>query len=97
MVRLAHKERSGEEFLLLMNDIESRFGEAVAGITMGLCNISELKVKTAKEQASNFRDLIVSYSQDPRVILIKLADRLEVMRSLDIFPARSTARRAGRA
>ena len=86
VVRLAHKERSGEEFLLLMNDIESRFGEAVAGITMGLCNISELKVKTAKEQASNFRDLIVSYSQDPRVILIKLADRLEVMRSLDIFP-----------
>ena len=86
VVRLAHKERSGEEFLLLMNDIESRFGEAVAGITMGLCNISELKVKTAKEQASNFRDLIVSYSQDPRVILIKLADRLEVMRSLAIFP-----------
>ena len=51
-----------------------------------MCNISELKLKVAKEQAENFRDLLVSYSEDPRVILIKLADRLEVMRSLEIFP-----------
>ena len=56
------------------------------GITVGLANISELKLKVAKEQADNFRDLIVSYSEDPRVNLIKLADRLEVMRSLAIFP-----------
>ena len=56
------------------------------GITLGLANISELKLKVAKEQADNFRDLIVSYSEDPRVILIKLADRLEVMRSLEMFP-----------
>ena len=86
VVRIAHKELPADEFLALMGDVKSRFGEEVAGITMGLCNISELKVKTATEQASNFRDLIVSYSRDPRVILIKLADRLEVMRSLDIFP-----------
>ncbi len=86
VVRLAHKQRPAEEFLALMNDIRARFGEAVAGITTGLANISELKLKAAKEQADNFRDLIVSYSEDPRVILIKLADRLEVMRSLDIFP-----------
>lgn len=86
VVRIAHKQQSQEKFLALMNDLRSRFGEQVAGITMGLCNISELKLKVAKEQAGNFRDLIVSYSEDPRVILIKLADRLEVMRSLDIFP-----------
>ncbi len=86
VVRIAHKQQSQEEFLALMDDLRSRFGEQVAGITMGLCNISELKLKVAKEQAGNFRDLIVSYSEDPRVILIKLADRLEVMRSLDIFP-----------
>ena len=86
VVRIAHKQQSQEEFLALMNNLRSRFGEQVAGITMGLCNISELKLKVAKEQAGNFRDLIVSYSEDPRVILIKLADRLEVMRSLDIFP-----------
>ena len=86
VVRIAHKELTSEDFLLLIESIKSRFGEEVAGITMGMCNISELKVKTSKEQASDFRDMIVAYSEDPRVILIKLADRLEVMRSLDIFP-----------
>ena len=86
VVRIAHKERPGEEFLAMMADLRSRFGDEVAGITLALSNISQLKVKTAKEQASDFRDLIVTYSEDPRVILIKLADRLEVMRSLEIFP-----------
>ena len=86
VVRIAHKQLPAEEFLTLTADIRNRFGEQVVGITMGLSNISELRLKVAKEQADNFRDLIVSYSEDPRVILIKLADRLEVMRSLDIFP-----------
>ena len=86
VVRIAHKELPAEEFLALTADIRARFGEQVVGITMGLSNISELKLKVAKEQADNFRDLIVSYSEDPRVILIKLADRLEVMRSLEMFP-----------
>ncbi|MBQ5878622.1 MAG: bifunctional (p)ppGpp synthetase/guanosine-3',5'-bis(diphosphate) 3'-pyrophosphohydrolase, partial [Alistipes sp.] len=86
VVRLGHKELSAEEFLTLTTEIEERFGKEVVGITVGLANISSLKLKVAHEQAENFRDLIVSYSEDPRVILIKLADRLEVMRSLAIFP-----------
>jgi len=86
VVRLAHKNLPAEEFLALTEEIRARFGEEVVGIAVGLANISELKLKAAKEQADNFRDLIVSYSEDPRVILIKLADRLEVMRSLEIFP-----------
>ena len=86
VVRMAHKQLPAAEFLTLMEDIRARFGEEVAGITIGLANISKLRLKEAKEQADNFRDLIVSYSEDPRVILIKLADRLEVMRSLEIFP-----------
>ncbi|MBQ1222569.1 MAG: bifunctional (p)ppGpp synthetase/guanosine-3',5'-bis(diphosphate) 3'-pyrophosphohydrolase [Alistipes sp.] len=86
VVRLGHKELSAEEFLALTTQIEERFGKEVVGITVGLANISSLKLKVAHEQAENFRDLIVSYSEDPRVILIKLADRLEVMRSLAIFP-----------
>ena len=77
VVRLAHKQLPAEEFLALTADIRDRFGEQVVGITMGLANISELRLKVAKEQADNFRDLLVSYSEDPRVILIKLADRLE--------------------
>ena len=86
VVRLCHKEQSPDEFMALTEQIRSEFGEQAAGIAMGLCNISDIKLKISKEQASDFRDMLVSYSKDPRVILIKLADRLEVMRSLDIFP-----------
>ncbi len=86
VVRIAHKRLPAEEFLSLTDGIGNRFGKEAVGITVGLANISELKLKVASEQAENFRDLIVSYSEDPRVILIKLADRLEVMRSLAIFP-----------
>ncbi|MBQ6582025.1 MAG: bifunctional (p)ppGpp synthetase/guanosine-3',5'-bis(diphosphate) 3'-pyrophosphohydrolase, partial [Alistipes sp.] len=67
-------------------EIRERFGEPVLGIIVGLCKISNIKLKVSKEQANDFRDMLVSYSVDPRVILIKLADRLEVMRSLNIFP-----------
>ena len=86
VVRLCHKEQSPEEFLALTEAIRTEFSEQAAGIAVGLCNISDIKLKISKEQASDFRDMLVSYSEDPRVILIKLADRLEVMRSLDIFP-----------
>lgn len=70
------------------------FGEECIGILKGLCDISDVDTKVSNEQAENFRDLIVSYSTDPRVILIKLADRLEVMRSLGIFPADKRSKKA---
>ncbi|MDE7450823.1 MAG: HD domain-containing protein, partial [Alistipes sp.] len=71
VVRLAHKQLPADDFLQLTQEIQTRFGEQVVGITVGLANISELKLKISSEQANNFRDLIVSYSTDPRVILIK--------------------------
>ena len=73
---------------MLTATIRQEFGEEVLGIALALSKISEIRLKTSKEQASDFRDMIVSYSEDPRVILIKLADRLEVMRSLAMFPAK---------
>ncbi len=85
VVRLADKRRD-DNLVALLEEIRTLFGEQVVGITVGLANISSIKLKASKEQASDFRDMIVSYSEDPRVILIKLADRLEVMRSLSIFP-----------
>ena len=85
VIRIANKERP-EEVEPLSHEIRERFGEPVLGIIVGLCKISNIKLKVSKEQANDFRDMLVSYSVDPRVILIKLADRLEVMRSLDIFP-----------
>lgn len=61
------------------------FGNEVCRIVEGLNKISKIDIKTTNLQVDNFRKLIVSYSNDPRVTLIKLADRLEVMRSLSFF------------
>ena len=85
-VRIAAQKNDEEALNALLTQIKEQFGEEVVGIVIGLANISELKLNTQKEQASNFRDMIVAYSSDPRVILIKLADRLEVMRSIEMFP-----------
>jgi len=67
-------------------EVGTLYGAECESIIKSLCNISEVDTKVSDEQAENFRDLIISYATDPRVILIKLADRLEVMRSLSIFP-----------
>ena len=85
VVRIAVQQHP-EDIEELSTTIRQEFGEEVLGITLALSNISNIKLKRSKEQASDFRDMIVSYSEDPRVILIKLGDRLEVMRTLDIFP-----------
>ena len=84
-VRIAAKTDDGSLEGLLA-EIREKFGDEVVGIVVGMSNISELKLNMQSEQASNFRDMLVAYSEDPRVILIKLADRLEVMRSLAMFP-----------
>ncbi len=85
VMRIAVKEQP-ETVDELTQQVRWHFGEPVLGIIVGLCKISNIKLKVSKEQADDFRDMIVSYSEDPRVILIKLADRLEVMRNLNIFP-----------
>lgn len=86
VVRIAAKEDDGQKLDQMLEQCKTLFGEEVIGIVSGLANISELQFNTHKEQASSFRDMIVAYSEDPRVILIKLADRLEVMRSIKMFP-----------
>ena len=69
-----------------IKQLKGEFGDEVLNIVESLNKISEIKPKETGLQAENFRKLIVSYSRDPRVTLIKLADRLEVMRSLESFP-----------
>ena len=88
VVRIADREgkENPDAFVQLTDRIGELFGKEVLGMTVSLSHISDIKLKVSREQAENFRDLIVSYSEDPRVILIKLADRLEVMRCLEIFP-----------
>ena len=72
--------------LMSPEQIGREYGPQCEAIVRGLNNISEVDPKTSTLQADNFRELIVSYSTDPRVILIKMADRLEVMRALESFP-----------
>ncbi len=69
----------------VLESIRKDFPEEVVEMSRSLNKISEIKPKDTGLQAENYRKLIVSYSGDPRVTLIKLADRLEIMRSLDIF------------
>lgn len=72
--------------ILTERQITETYGKAVSDILKGMNSISAVDAKTSSLQVDNFRELIVSYSSDPRVILIKMADRLEVMRSLGMFP-----------
>lgn len=67
-------------------ELKRIFGKEVVDIVSSLRKISQLDIKTTALQAEAFRRLLVTYSTDPRVIIIKLADRLEVMRSLSFFP-----------
>ena len=69
------------------------FGKDVYTIVDGLNKISTIKPKDTKLEAENYKKLIVSYSRDPRVTVLKIADRLEVMRSLDMFPKLSRERK----
>jgi GTP pyrophosphokinase len=73
-----------------LKDMEDLFGEKVAKIIDGLTKISGIfdhSGKNASLQAENFRKILLTLSDDVRVILIKLADRLHNMRTLDSMPA----------
>ena len=65
-------------------DILQEFGPEVAGLVDGLTKISHLTFRsTAEEQVENYRKLLLSIAKDARVIIIKLADRLHNMRTLE--------------
>src|SRR5512146_850666 len=68
-------------------DIAREFGPEIAGIVDGLTKISHLSFRsTAEEQVENYRKLLLSIARDARVIIIKLADRLHNMRTLEHLP-----------
>ena len=72
---------------------EGVFGKDILTMVDGLNKIATIKPKDTRLEADNYKKLIVSYSTDPRVVVLKLADRLEVMRSLDLFPKASRERK----
>jgi GTP pyrophosphokinase len=74
--------------------LRKEFSDDIVTMADDLNKISNIDIKTTSLQVENFRRLIVSLSTDPRVILIKLADRLEIMRSLSFFPPSKQLKKA---
>lgn len=66
-----------------LEDVEREFGNEIARIVDGLTKISNVIDVNASQQAENFKKILLTLTDDPRVILIKLSDRLHNMRTLD--------------
>lgn len=77
----------------LLPQVKEQFGNEIINVVEGLNKISQIKPKDTRLEAENYKRLIVSYSKDPRVVIIKIADRLEIMRSIELFPKASRERK----
>jgi GTP pyrophosphokinase len=72
-----------EDTDISLEDIDREFGNEISKIVDGLTKISNVIDVNASKQAENFKKILLTLTDDPRVILIKLADRLHNMRTLD--------------
>lgn len=72
-----------EDTDITLEDVQREFGTEITKIVDGLTKISNIIDVNASQQAENFKKILLTLTDDPRVILIKLADRLHNMRTLD--------------
>jgi len=72
-----------EDTDITLDDIKREFGDEIAKIVDGLTKISNVMDANISQQAENFKKILLTLTDDPRVILIKLADRLHNMRTMD--------------
>ena len=72
-----------EDTDISLEDIQREFGTEIAKIVDGLTKISTVIDTNTSQQAENFKKILLTLTDDPRVILIKLADRLHNMRTMD--------------
>ncbi len=75
-----------EDTKITKQEVSAQFGEQVAELVDGLSKLDKIEFQSATEaQAENFRKMLLAMSQDVRVILVKLADRLHNMQTLDVM------------
>jgi guanosine-3',5'-bis(diphosphate) 3'-pyrophosphohydrolase len=83
-----------EDTLVTLDDIKGNFGEEIAGLVDGVTKLSQLELFSERtKQAENFRKLMLAMSNDIRVLLVKLADRLHNMRTIGFFEDPAKRRR----
>ena len=76
-----------EDTAVTKDEIAAQFGKPVAELVDGVSKLDRIEFETHEEaQAENFRKMLLAMARDVRVILIKLADRLHNMRTLDAVP-----------
>jgi len=75
-----------EDTGITKNDIEGQFGETVANLVDGVSKLNKIEFSTrAEAQAENFQKMALAMAKDIRVILVKMADRMHNMRTLDVM------------
>ena len=72
--------------ILSIEEVNAEYGEDVASIIKGLVKTNELYAKSPAIESENFRNLLLSFAEDMRVILIMIADRVNVMRQIKDTP-----------
>jgi len=78
-----------------IEEVRERFGEDIAGVVDGVTKLTGITFQSRDEaQANNYRKMMVAMASDPRVILIKLADRLHNMRTIDAMPKQKQMEKA---
>lgn len=76
-----------------IEDIKTQFGDVIAQLVDGLTKIGKIKFRSSQERmAENFRKMVLAMAKDLRVILVKLADRLHNMRTLDCLSSEKRRR-----
>ena len=77
---------SVKNHLYTLEEVKNEYGEDVAGIIKGLVKINDLYSKSPTIESENFRNLLLSFAEDMRVILIMIADRVNLMRQIKDSP-----------